>query len=155
MKLTKIRVDGKKLDESMIKAIMVSMQVKMIKAGYITDFERVNSQSVSIGLHGRSFKVDVQRLGYNAQHGPFNTRLKLGYKRTCTPTWVQRVEFNDIVNSVLDSFKVSCNIKSGPFTIREGLTSFTENDWLDQVPSWMTHNESRGYYVSALPKSEV
>jgi hypothetical protein len=118
MKLTKIRnIDGTKLEQSELITIGQSLVAKLAKAGFITEYEVKGATSMKLGLHRRSFKINVAQLGYNAVIG-IHVKSKKGYKRTHTPTWEQREEYNHIVNAVLDKFQVCCNIKSGPYIVR-------------------------------------
>lgn len=149
MKVTKIKSNGKKVSLSELETLCQYIVFKASAAGFITESSVVNSQSIKIGLHMRTFKIDVNQLGYNAQYNPYR-QTKLGYVRTCTPTWEQRVEFNNIVNEAFDRFKLTANIKSGDYTIRKGFYSYTEDDWFDQIPDWQENNEARGFIVKAL-----
>lgn len=150
MKFTKIRNRfNEKLNETSLQVLSIELLKKLNEAGFITDWHIVNSQSIKLGMHSKSFTVDVKRLGYNARYNPFS-RTKLGYTRTSTPTWDQRVQFNDIVNSVLNEFGITCNVKSGPFTIRKGGISLNENDWYSQKPDYLWHNESRGFTIESI-----
>lgn len=149
MKLTKIRTKNTKLNESHLKHLGIHLVNQLNNAGFITEYTILNSQSIKLGMHSKSFTVDVKRLGYNARYNPFR-RTKLGYTRTSTPTWDQRVQFNDIVNSVLNEFGITCNVKSGPFTIRKGGISLNENDWNNQKPDYLWHNESRGFTIESI-----
>lgn len=144
MKLTKLRnKDGSKLESIQFDLIESKLNHALYKAGFITDITMVNSSQIKIGQRMRTFSIDVSRLGYNTQMNPYQKR------RTNLPCWKQRVEFNMIVNAVLDSLKISCNIKSGPFVIREGMLKFDEYDWSDQKPIWMYENERKGYRIEA------
>jgi hypothetical protein len=150
MKLTRIRCKGKKIHNDLMHVIGKHLRVTLKNAGFITEYYVINSSRIDLKLRMRSFKIDIGKLGYNASYNP-HTEYKVGYRRTCTPTWQQRVDYNNIVNEVLDSFNVSCNIVSGCYTIREGLESMDEYDWQDQKPMWQYHNENRGIYIAKLP----
>jgi hypothetical protein len=136
MRITKIKdFDGSKIGSDGLEVLQLALTNVFKDAGFITEVSIVNSSSIKIGLWMRCFSVDVQKHGYNAIVYKNNfMNLKKGYKRTTVPTWDQRVEFNNILNKVLDSHHVSANIKSGPFTIRKGTESMTENDWMHQTP---------------------
>lgn len=125
MKITKIRLkteDGlKKLSspnayelESLQKTIEHHMQY----AGFITEVTILNSSSIKVGMHMRSFRINTEKLGYNADTGRFARTLKKGYKRTAIPTLDERVKFNHIINDALDHFEMQANVKSGDITVR-------------------------------------
>jgi hypothetical protein len=144
MKITKMRINGKVLTAVQMAMIQNELAVEIYKAGFLTSISKVNASHLRLGLHMCSFKVDTTIHGHNVRHNP-----SLGQRRTSTPTWAQRVEYNNIVNAVLDSFNVSANVKSGPFTIRQGNEAMNQSDWLNQKPDWMSQNETRGWYVEA------
>jgi len=52
-------------------------------------------------------------------------------RRTRSLSWADWVEFNGLVNAVLDEFKVSANVSTlgGKFIIRRGTRAYTEADW--------------------------
>lgn len=152
MKLTKIRRAGKKLNDSALEHLAIQLSNAVKRRGYITEIHRVNCSSLKVGIWQRTFKVNIYSLGYNARYNPHSVSKK-GYVRTSSPTWDQRVKFNDIINEVLTKNKIDCNVKSGSFLIRHGFTSYEEQDWENQKPDYMLHNESRGYIVKPLPKS--
>lgn len=152
MKLTKIRNKDGKLDSFNLQVVCNALKRSLECYHFITEVTPVNSQYIKIGLHMRSFKIDVKAIGYNARRTPFDSKYKLGYRRTDTPTWNQRVQFNDIVNAVLNSLGIFCNIKSGSYTIRYGGIAFNESDWLKQIPEWQKHNENRGYRTETIEK---
>lgn len=144
-----MRINNQKLTDQNFKDIQLTLSLEIQKAGYISKVYEVSSTSMKIGLHMRSFSVDTSKHGYNARYNPYRITKK-GYTRTNTPTWNQRVEFNNIINKVLNEYNVSCNIKSGPYTIRQELTAMTESDWYDQKPEWQLDNEIRGFYIESL-----
>lgn len=144
MKLTKLRnKDGEKFSWEELESISRDLQNSIGAAGYESEACQVNSTCIKIGLHKRSFSVVLARHGYNTQHGMGGAK-----RRTNLPSWDQRVDFNNIINSVLDDHQASCNIKSGEYIIRQGTKSFTGEDWEYQKPEWQIQNEMRGYYVS-------
>jgi len=147
MLLTKMRIEGKKPTQDQMNGIIKHLQDAFNEKGYITEVTQNNGTSIKISQGGRCFSVDTAQLGYNAQVPTYNRygfqvgRTAIaGYVRTNLPTWDQRVHFNNIINGALDVENVSCNIKSGPFTIREGLESMTECDWEDQIPSYASYD---------------
>ena len=141
MKLTKMRKNGQKLNSEDFNALIVDLHNAIKAEGFITEIQQVNSQCIKLGLHMRSFNIDLSVHGYNTQHSMGRM------KRTNLPSWDQRVTYNDTLNKILDQHNISCNIKSGPYTIRQGLESMTERDWEFQKPEWQHQNEIRGYYV--------
>lgn len=120
MRITSLRTkSGKKLTALQIQHLVVKLANKIKKSGFITGVDSVNSSSIRIGLHMKSFTVDVSKLGYNARIDGYSAkRSKKGYVRTNIPTWEQREQFNHIVNDVLDSLKFSAHIVSGQYLIR-------------------------------------
>lgn len=145
MRITKMRIKGEVPSTEVTFEIERTLRNRLAKAGYITNVNALTRTALKIGLHMRSFKLDLTKHDRNLRHNPY-----LPSKLTDTPTWDQRVEFNDIVNAVLNKFKVSARVVSGPFTIRDGVKCMNENDWYDQKPAWITHNESRGWYVESV-----
>ena len=145
MKITCIRIKGKIPSTDVILEIEKTLRRRITKAGFITEVNAITRTSIKIGLHMRSFKLDVTVHDRNLRCNPH-----LPNKLTDTPTWDQRVEFNDIVNAVLNKFKVSANVKSGPFIIRAGTKAMTEYDWHAQKPEYIRHNEMRGYSVEPI-----
>jgi len=145
MRITSIRTKGQLPSTDIILNVERELRRRFAKAGYVTEVNAETRSAIKIGLHMRSFKLDLSKHDRNLRHAP-----GLPLKLTDVPTWDQRVEFNGIVNAVLNKFKLSANVKSGPFTIRKGTQVFTECDWLDQKPEWITYNECRGYYVEAV-----
>ena len=142
MRITKITIDGKKIGETNMQALAKVLREKIQEAGFITDVDVVNSSCIKLGLHMKSFIIDTKVHGYNTRHNPYSNP-----RRTSVPSWNQRVEYNNIVNKCLDKYNISANIKSGCFTIRQGVNSMNESDWHNQVPDWMHHNEMRGWYL--------
>lgn len=129
MKITKIRSDNEKLSSTKMTVITNELKQAFNKAGFITEVSIVNSSSIKIGMHMCSFRVDTNKLGYNARINSYTVRrCKAGYKKTSTPTWTQREEFNHIINNVLDLYKVKANIKSGDYTVRR-FESGRVNQW--------------------------
>lgn len=142
MKVTKIKgKNNKRLTPLAMQLLIMTLNARLRKVGYITEVSQLNSQSIRIGLRMRSFSVDLKVHGYNTQHTPYGSR------RTNLPSWEQRVEYNNIINDVLNKFGISCKVVSGPFTIRDGYTNMSESDWHKQVPGWVLHNQIRGYYI--------
>ena len=122
---------------SPIKAeVIFELKRRFKNAGFRTSISVTTSTGLKIGLHMCTFRIDRSIHDRNLRHNPF-----IGSKLTDIPTWEQRVEFNDIVNSVLNKFKVSGRIRSGPFTIRDGMHAFNENDWTLQKPEYIVINE--------------
>ena len=137
MRVTNIRNKfGNKLTELQMQHLLTKLAGKIRQAGFITEVERINASSIRIGLHMKSFTVDVARLGYNARvHGWSAKRSTKGYVRTNIPTWEQREVFNHIVNDVFDSLKYSARITSGEYLIRDK-SSGRVNEWEKPEGSW-------------------
>lgn len=114
------------------------------RKGFRTEGTRLTGSAIKIGLRMSSFRIDTEMRGYNARIGRHVASPK-GYKRTDVPTWEQRVEFNNLINSVFDRFGLVANIKSGCFTVRDKVKGANdEYDWENQTPSWM------GYHGATL-----
>jgi len=142
MNITYMRINGKKPALFQLESIMSDLRAEFIKQGFETEVNAKNSTAIKIGGGGKCFTVNVEQLGHNASvgfsnHAGYfldNTGIK-GYKRTSIPTWAQRVEFNNIINKILDAYEVTANIKSGPYTIRhKDFGGYSEGDWYDQTP---------------------
>lgn len=142
MKVTYMRIQGKKPTPEQLSFIIADLTREFNDAGFITSVDATSSTGLNIGLGGKCFTVDTGKLGYNAltgfytMYGGFIDRGGIkGYTRTAIPTWDQRVKFNDILNKILDAYEVTCNIKSGPFIIRDRENGgYSEDDWESQVP---------------------
>jgi len=137
MKIMKIKnnATGKKFENiKILELIAERLELELGSKGYITEYTVINSSRIDLKLRGRSFKVNTDKLGYNAK---LDNSIKHGYRRSNTPTWGQRVDYNNTVNRVLNDYEVSCKVVSGDFTIRNGVVCFDERDWKDQVPYWM------------------
>lgn len=147
MKLTRMNIKGEKLG-ALLETIKAQLEFEFNRKGFITDVYVVNSQSIKIGLWMRTFKLDTLKHDRNLQVNPYQSKL------TSLPNWDQRVTFNNIVNKVLNKWKVSATIKSGPYTIRTGMECFHEYDWTDQKPMWCWENERKGYYIKAVNEKE-
>jgi hypothetical protein len=139
MKITSIRINREKPSELNLQRICDKIQHAFKTFGFVTNVEVHTSTSIRIGLHMRSFQLDLDKHDRNLYIS------RAGNKLTNLPTWDQRVEFNDIVNKILNAFNVSANVKSGPYTIRQGTKSFTENEWHDQTPDWVRSNSINGW----------
>lgn len=117
MRITRIRdLNGHKIK---LKKLVNTLDHKLKKAGFVTEVTQVNSTSVHLGLHMRSFRIDPAKLGYNANTGRDYANTPKGYKRTTTPLWSQREDYNHVVNDVLDQFKLNATVKSGNYIVRD------------------------------------
>jgi len=114
----------------------------MNEVGFLVEAHGVNSQAIKTGYNKKSFEIDITRLPYNYSH-----RLYGKPRRVRTPSWDQRVEFNNILNELLNGLKVTCNIKSAHYTIRQGNTIFVEKDWENQRQDWERENAYKGYFI--------
>lgn len=145
MKITKIRVKGQKPETNDLNLIVSQLSHKLAKVGFITEVEIVNSTCIKVGQRMRSFSLDLTKHDRNLQVNPH-----LNPKLTNLPTWDQRVQFNNILNEVLNKLKVSANVKSGPYTIRQGTEAMTESYWHDQKPDWVRNNDAKGFYIESI-----
>jgi hypothetical protein len=149
MKITKMRTKaGEVPSTDVVLEIERLLRTRFERAGFITEVRALTRTSIKIGLHMRTFSLDLTKHDRNLY------RSQCGDKLTNLPTWDQRVEFNDIVNSVLNKYGISANVKSGPFVIRKGKEAMVEGDWVDQKPEWIHHNEMRGNYIEAIDERE-
>lgn len=129
MKLNKISKQGKKLNSIQMNALVIKLDKAIKRAGFISGVKIINSSAITISGHMRSFSIDVAKLGYNARVNQITaTTTKAGFKRTDVPTWTQREQYNHIVNDVLDSLKLSANIKSGDYEVRSSVDGRV-NSW--------------------------
>lgn len=129
MRITRIRDNkGKKIDFEKTCQIAETLFNKLNRKGFRTKVVTLSNTTINIGLHGSSFRINTNALGYNAKLVSNAISYK-GYKRTDVPTWQQRVKFNEIINQTLDNFKISATIKSGIYKVRKGTKSMTEWDW--------------------------
>ena len=128
-------------------------------AGLHRDSEAEEALNEAIGLFEKekarysrddtkTFSLDLRKHDRNLYVSQSGDRL------TNLPTWDQRVEFNNIVNAVLNKFRVSANVKSGFYTIRKGFECMTEYDWQDQKPRWIYHNEINGNYIESVDEKQ-
>ena len=148
MKITKMRFKKGIPSTDLILDIERDLKQRFAKIGFVTNVNTQTRTSIRIGLHMRSFSLDLAKWDRNLQCNPHAAKL------TNLPTWDQRVLFNNIVNSVLNKYKVSANVKSGPYIIRQGRDAMTESDWFDQKPEWTRHNEARGYYIESVDEKQ-
>jgi hypothetical protein len=130
MKITKLRnKDGSAIESNQVLLAICKLEHAFAKAGFITNVTQASSSSIRIGLHMKSFVIDIAKLGYNARINTITLiSCKTGYKRTNVPTWTQWEEFNHIVNNVLDALKLRANIKSGDYVVRS-FESGRVNHW--------------------------
>lgn len=126
MKITRMKQNGKTLTTEVMQNVQSLLQIKLENEGFITD---VRLSEGKIGIHMRCFSIDVDKLGHNAQVST-TTQIsyKKGSKRTNSPTWTQREEFNHIINNVFDYFGLSAKIVSGEYSIRDHITGRV-NSW--------------------------
>lgn len=148
MKVTKMRVNNEIPSTDLVLKVELALNKAFKKAGFITDVIVLTRTSMKIGLWMRTFNLDTTKHDRNLQVNPWQSKL------TKLPNWNQRVEFNNIVNEVFNKFKVSANIKSGPFTIRKDMECMTEYEWYDQIPHWIHQNQTKGYYIKAVDEQQ-
>lgn len=142
MKLTRIRIKGLKPTLAQLETLITDVRRTMRKLGFDVDGFVLTSSALKLNSNQCQFRVIPEIVGYNTRYAPSSLS-----KRTCIPSWDQRVDFNDTLNALLDKRKVSATVKSGPFTIRIGLESMEEFDWHRQTPEYIRHNQSLGYYI--------
>ena len=124
MKITKIRIDGKKPTTEQLTRIVDQLRNETKAAHFITNVNIVNSSRIDLVLRREHFKIDVLELGYN-------TLVRFDGKkiRTNKPSHNQRKEYNNIVNKVLDDNNVAAVVRSGPVMVREYGYTYTNLDW--------------------------
>jgi len=120
------------LDADTINNLINTLQVEFNKNHFIVDVVQVSKKRIKLIKHQCQFKINTNVLGYN-----YHARTG---RRTSVPTWSERVQFNNIINNVLDSFDISADVKSTGFIIRIDKQSFTENDWLNNKPHYLNVN---------------
>lgn len=132
MKITSLKnKDGSKLSGDQYFSLMTELEHAIKDAGFVTD---ISKQDAAIHLSNSKFSlftIDLKKLPYNARIGRAQDHSIKGYVRTSVPTWNQRVQFNNILNMVLDKHEISANIRSGIFAIRRGFIVYNEDDWLN------------------------
>ncbi len=156
MKVTRIRTKKNELPSTdQLLKLEKRLNKAFQKAGFITKVTLGDSRSnMKIGLHMASFKVDVNKIGHNAMVGKYKKSPK-GYVRTNTPTWEQRVEFNDIVNDCFNKSKLSARITSGKFLVRDlKQGAMDEQHWQEQSPDSYSCDSGR-YGASTNGYGEV
>jgi len=141
--------NGKKLTEKRLERFCRALQNKLKKTGFLCEVYTLGKSAITLSARSKSFVIDVKKLGYNARFAPWFKTI-VGWKNTETPTWAQRVQFNNIVNDHFDAHQISARIRSGAFKIRDGFIRYTEYDWFCQKPRWIAEKENRGWYVDAL-----
>lgn len=121
MKAKRIRYqDGSKVEQGVLHLVCETIVRRAARVGFIVDAEMEDDSTIDIGLHMRSFRIDVNKIGHNAKlNGQYGHKSPKGYIRTDVPTWDQRVEFNNLVNAVFDSHKLIASIISGNYTVRK------------------------------------
>lgn len=152
MKITFIRdKQGSKITSERLDRMACYIERSMEAIGFETKAIVKNSSRIDLTLGGSCFRIIPEKLGYNASYTPFSgSQYKLGYKRTRVPTWDQRVEFNNMLNKILDNYEVSANIKAMELIIRQGTKSYNENDWFEQESEWRAENRAKGYFVDKI-----
>jgi len=148
MKITKIRFNGVKPTIVQLNALKTALEGRIQKAGFITEVS-IHGVAIRLGLHMKSFVLNTAKHSRNLQYNPH-----MKPKLTNLPTWDQRVEYNNIVNKVLTTLKVSANVKSGPYTIRQGELECCEGDWDMQKPTWVRNNEYNGHTIGECDEKE-
>jgi hypothetical protein len=152
------------IDYYKISSISDKDKVELIR-GKIANMLRDKGYSASVEIKNGSINLRdirisddrVKEQGHNLQQ---TGSTKSGIRKTRSLSWEDWVEVNDSVNSVLDSFNVSANVKSlgGKFDIRdkkEGRRS--ESDWEhlsgENVGSMMSPM-SRSDYITRPEKKQ-
>ena len=126
MKFTRIKsMDNKSVYLNKLTEELVSI---LTEKGFVTGVDILSATSFKLGLRGRSFSINVEKLGSNFRRDHSRKSLT-GYKRTNVPTWDQRVEYNQIVQELFDKYNLSSKITSGQIVVRDGVENMTESDW--------------------------
>lgn len=143
MKITKIKSkDGKKVDVAFISSLISKY---LDKVGYCSNVSKITSSSFILSGNSCSFTVNQNILGHNLRVNKHKSLT--GYKRTLTPTWNQRVDYNLIIIEFFNQLGLTCKILSGSFIIKDGSVDFNEDNWQDQKPYYITQNERNGYGI--------
>ena len=156
MKVTAIRIDGKKPTEKQLQDIIKALQKAFEKKGYKTYIDKLNSVALKIANSAGTFSIDTEKLGrtFRRDRNPWSNEIRFRSGRG-VPTWDQRVDFNNTLNQVLDSLGVSATVgASGGFKIRKGTHSFTEDDWNDlaRCKPWLQQINDDLYTEQELKK---
>lgn len=142
MKITKMRTNTNELPstDTLLK-LEKMLNSKFKQAGFVTNVTLGESRSnMKIGLHMKSFTIDPNVCGQNADVGMVGRMCKKGYKTTTIPTWSQREQFNHIVNDCFDKLKINAKIVSGEYVVR---------DLSGRVNEWLATNE-RAFEIKTL-----
>lgn len=134
MQVTSIRKRGKKLDQFELIELAIKIQKAFDRAGFRTHVRAVGLSGIHISENSKCFTIDPNIHARNAKYLRYRTEVGLSWKRTLLPTWQQRVQFNNILNQILDKANITASIRSGIFTIRsvrEG--AFTAAYWSMQA----------------------
>lgn len=144
MKITRIKsLENRELD---IEGIAQGLVTVLNDAGFKCGYNKVTRSGMNISGHRCSFTIDKDILGYNLRKNMSRDSLT-GWKRTNTPTWDQRVQFNQIVQRFFDANNLQCKAISGVFIVKDLEQNYDEYDWQDQKPDYMYQNERNGYNV--------
>lgn len=139
MKITNMRLDnpnGRLLTRQEIAAVLGDLERAIYRAGFVSNVREISKSGVNIAVSGKTFKINPKFHGYNARVGYYDGRgvvvqkaSETGYVKTDIPTWEQRVEFNHLINDVLDKHNVSADVRStGNFIVRSRETGAVR-DW--------------------------
>lgn len=115
MKISSIRSQGKRVKEALLRKVCKTLSERTVARGYVTHIAPIDNFEIIISNNLRLFTIDSNKLGYNAE---YLNNESLVWRKSITPTWDQRVDFNNIVNDVLDEFKLEANVRSGFFVVR-------------------------------------
>lgn len=130
MKFTKIKsMDHKPVNLGKLTTELVTT---LAKKGFVTGIDILSETSFKLGLHGRSFNVNIKKIGANLRRDHSRKSIT-GWKRTNVPTWDQRVEYNQTVQELFDKYNLSAKITSGQIVVRDGVENLTESDWNSTV----------------------
>ena len=142
MKFSSITKNGIKLDIMNLEPLGQDIVNILESKGFITKYS-INNGKLKVGMHMKSFVINAKKLGYNSRYSPYKDKPH----RTSTPSWEQRVEYNDTINDIMDQYGLEAVIKNSVFIIRDKQGRKTEQDWHNEKPEFMHHNEDRGFSV--------
>ena len=143
MRFSTITQNGKKLDNYDLEGLGSDLVHELASHGYMADFEINKQGKLKVGMRRKSFVINVARLGHNSRFNPLYNKPR----RTSTPTWDQRVHYNNIINDYMDKYQLKAIIRNSVFIIRDKEGRKNESYWIDNEPEFSRHNTSRGYLI--------
>lgn len=144
MRITRMRKEGRDLTEAELFEVATALANRLGSSGFLTRIKPLSRTALNIATNdGKLFKVDVERIGWNAIIGYYNGCGVLesvdepcGFIRTRNPTWAQKYAFNTLINRILDERGITCDVKAaGGLVIRDAETGARHDEikWFTDV----------------------